>query len=161
MKYLIFFIILIFNIQKLNAQEDNLTNIGKQIFESIRDIDTAKINRLIPKKEDFLGYINESSDNNRDIQVMIKDFDQDSANFKVNAFNKLKSINKRGQDIGINWEKAVYKSTEIKSINTENSFKNTHIYVWFSFNKKEYILETILIYYKKYFIVSEIFFEGK
>ena len=101
MKYLIFFIILIFNIQKLNAQEDNLTNIGKQIFESIRDIDTAKINRLIPKKEDFLGYINESSDNNRDIQVKIKDFDQDSANFKVNAFNKLKSINKRGQDLSL------------------------------------------------------------
>ena len=161
MKYLFYIIILvIFNFEKSFSQDKDMIIFGNQIFESVRDIDTIKFHKLMPEKDDLLGFVGSSSASNMEKQEFINKVVDGFPKYKDRMFRKLKLANEQGKNAGINWNKAVYETTEIEDNSSiKTTIKPINIAIKFSYYNAIYILRTKLVYYKKYYIVEKVVFE--
>ncbi len=143
-----------------SAQNKDINQIGKLIFEATKDIDTIKLKTLIPTKEDFLGFIDESPINNIEKEKFLKDLNTYYPDFKNRMIRKLKAANSKGNNFAeIDWQKTIYLETQIEPNSTANPINTTDIAIKFSFLNTIYILRTKLIYYKTYFIADRIDFD--
>jgi hypothetical protein len=157
MKYLLCSIILLFTINKVTAQNADTAQIGKQVFEGIRDLDSLKLKQLLPNRNDIEGYFKESSAKESD---KLKEMEEDMLHlpgFQNYIWKNAQKVNRKGRKAGIDW--ATTSFIETVTDTTEHSrdpLRSIDLLIKFSSGDRIFELHTKVMLYKRYFISGDI-----
>lgn len=158
-KILTFFLILLASFNASAQEEENIKDFGKAILQYVKENDSIQIKKVIPKKEELFEYMNVFPSDNQTKQKFIKEINETYESQIQKFITSLIDVKSKGENLGINWEKAKYEDTKIVNYPDfkQNDIEAIDVIITFSYFDVKYFLKTKCISLNnKIYIVSKL-----
>lgn len=139
---LFFLLLALFN--AFAQDEESIKDFGKTLFQYVKESDSIQIKKVIPKKEELFEYMNLFASNNQTKHEFIKEINETYETSIQKFIASLIDVKSKGENLGINWEKAKYEDTKIVNYPDfkQNDIEAMDVVITFSYFDVKYFLKT-------------------
>lgn len=122
-----------------SIKQTTLEELGASVIYAIKENDSTLLSDLLPEKEDVeqLMVVYAGSENEKN--NIVDKSEENTYKIRDNTYKAFLKIREKGNQIGINWEEALFSNVEYTT-KKENNIETTDLKILFSYNDRQYTI---------------------